>query len=139
MTGAAPNAVTSRFLVERSRNQRARPGGAQARTQPPRIQVLVKAGPAIFDKAFVDPAHFFQLISNHGATNRKDRQYSALVTQGTVVVAFSQFPASLDRDRANGAKGAEIILEVSVGCSVRPRRDGDNGNVSHRGPRFWIG
>src|SRR6266404_1027248 len=121
MTGAAPNAVTFRFLVERSRNQRARSGGAQARTQLARIQVLVKAGPDIFEKTFVDRAHFFQLISTHGATNRKNRQYSALVTQGTVVVAFSQFPASLDCDRAIAAKGPEVILEVSVGCSVRPR------------------
>src|SRR6266403_67147 len=121
MTGAALNAVTSRFLVERSRNQRARAGGAQARTQLARIQVLVKAGPDIFEKTFVDHTHFSQLISTHRPTDGKDRENAALVTQGTVVVAFSQFPASFDCYRAIAAKGPEIIFEVRVGCSVRPR------------------
>src|SRR5437016_3823018 len=123
MTAATLNSIDSLLHVKMGRNRIARAVSAQTGTQLARIQVLVKARPAVFEKAFIDDAHGLQLIATYGAVDRKDRQDAALVTQRAVVVPVSQVPTSLDRYRSIAAKCPEIIFEVSVGGSVRAGQD----------------
>src|SRR6267142_104682 len=121
MTGATPYSLNSLLRINISRNQLARAGRAESRTQLARIQVFVKTRPAVLEEAFVDYAHCLLLIAADRAVDGKDRQDAALVTQRAVVVAIAQLPTSLDRNRTIAAKGPEIIFEVSVGRSVRAR------------------
>ena len=76
-------------------------------------------------KTFVDHLEHWLLITAHAAVDGKDWQNAALVALRTVVVAFAEFPTTVDGDRTISIIGAVVIFEVDVGDLVRTghRRD----------------
>src|SRR5436190_20330886 len=77
--------------------------------------------------------HRFQhrfFFARNSTRDRKDWQYAALVADDTGVVAFSQFPASFDRNRSVAAIGAEKIFEIDTRGIVSAWHDRDDRNVA---------
>src|SRR5580704_1209615 len=93
---------------------------AQPRAIPGFVQVLVETRRSISPESLINLEDRLALGRNHAAVFRKDGQHSALVTPRAVVIAKSQLPAALQRDRAVPAICPIGILEIGIEGPIGP-------------------
>src|SRR5712691_9717112 len=78
------------------------------------VKILIKARRKVLQKTFVDLFEHWFLVTAHAAVDGKDWQNAALVALRTVVVAFAEFPTTVDGYRTVATIGAVVVLEEGV-------------------------